>query len=352
MAEMMADQPVSARARKRFVRALRGMDAPEVTAVVTPYILDTDAEVRDIAAHTLLSQIRRGHPPPPARVVTQATGEQLDRFELYVNARPGTSAQTRESAVSLQLRNVAKGRMSQEAFFLDELDRRTERQLGRVSDLLALFGDPTIVYAAERALKSTSFKRRRQALDLLQETVSSRQRVRLLELVERYLLPKTTPREDARERVCEIDPWLAACLSSGGERATKLRALRSAKLFDAMPGEAVEKLLDHCDVMTFPEAAEIVCEGDPGDALFVIMDGAISVTRAGKTVAQMGPGEAFGELALLDNQPRGATVTVLQECKALRLPAGPFRQALAEHPELGLGLVRGLVQMLRASLHR
>ncbi len=349
IAEMMTDLQASSRTRARFVRALRALDATDVSQVVSPYLFDESAEVRDVAAHTLLSQVRRGHSRPSSRTVRDALERQLDRFELYVAARPGTRKHHRESAMSLQLRHFARGNITQEAFFLDELDRRTERSLGRVADLLALAGEDTTVYAAERALKSTTFKRRRQAIDLLQETVRGRQRARLLDLLEQYLMPSGTD-DEARERVCELDPWLARCQTTQGDKARTLWALRRAPLFDAVPGEAIERLLQHCELCTFEEGATIVSEGEAGDALYVVMDGAVSVIKDGQTVAQLTAGEAFGELALLDGHPRGATVRALERTDALRLPVAPFRRAQENYPELGFGLMRGLVQMLRTKL--
>lgn len=350
MAAEIAEQPVSSKTRKRFIRALRGLDAPEVTSVVAPYLLDPDLEVRDVAVHTLLSQIRRGHPSPPARIIARALEDQLERFAIYVEARTGSMMADRESVISLQIRNVAKGDLSTEAFFLDELDRRTEQCLSRLTDRLALTGDASTVYAAERALKSKSFKRRRQALDLLQETIDSRQRVRLIELLESYLLPAADPIEGARERVCQLDPWLEKCLEQKGEKALKLWTLRGAPLFDAAPGEVIQVLAEHCELIDLSEGEIIVEQGAPGDDLYILIRGSASVNIDGRDVARLGPNDAFGELALLDHQQRGATVRATQGCRALRLSAGPFRRAVDEQPEIGLGLLKALVKMLRAKV--
>ena len=232
------------------------------------------------------------------------------------------------------------------------MDENTPQRLGRLADLLALSGDAATVYAAERAMKSTSFKRRRQAVDLLQETVSGSRRVRLIELLEKYLNPAKAATPGARQRICDQDPWLAKCLAASGDDYRKLWALRSASLFDSAPGTAIEQLVPHCVLQDHSKGSEIVCEEQPGDDLFVLIEGSASVERKGEVIAELRVGSAFGELALVDGQPRQATVRALAPCRVLRLASAPFQQALASHPDLGLGLVRSLTQMLRVELDR
>jgi CRP-like cAMP-binding protein len=64
----------------------------------------------------------------------------------------------------------------------------------------------------------------------------------------------------------------------------------------------------HAQITQLPVGIELIKEGEPGDALFVILDGGATVQRDGIEVNQVGPGAYFGEMALLDGQPRSATV--------------------------------------------
>ncbi|HUS66660.1 MAG TPA: cyclic nucleotide-binding domain-containing protein, partial [Kofleriaceae bacterium] len=202
--------------------------------------------------------------------------------------------------------------------------------------------------AAERALRAPTFKRRRQALDILQEVARGRDRARLLELLEAYLLPPRDVEPDARQRACDMDPWLARVASSGTEPAMqRLWALRATLLFDDIDGEQLDALAVRANEIELAKGETVVAEGDPGDALFVVMNGVVAVEREGKVVAQLGAGQAFGELALVDGLPRVASVKTEAKSKLLRLPRDTFDAALAEYPEIGLGLVRGLVRWLR-----
>ena len=336
------------RVRARVLRALRSSDQPEVSELVGGELLDPDPAVRELAARTLLRRARDHGDAVPRDLAERALALQLDRFEVYVRARPGYASEARESQMEVKYRSGSATDLSAEAFFIDELERRTERSLSRLCAVLALFGNPSSVYAAERALRAPTFKRRRQALDILQEVARGRERARLLELLELYLLPPRNVAEGAREAVCEMDPWLARC-ARGGEDPTmkKLWALRSTLLFDDIDGELLDALAVRSAEIEAGKAEVVVAEGDPGDALFVVMSGVVTIEREGKVVAQLGAGQAFGELALVDGLPRQATVKAEKKSLLLRLPRDTFDAALAEHPEIGLGLTRGLVRWLR-----
>jgi hypothetical protein len=336
------------RVRARVLRALRSSDQPEVSDLVGGELLDPDPAVRELAARTLLRRARDHGDQLPRDLAERALALQLDRFEVYVRARPGYASEARESQMEVKYRSGSAADLSAEAFFIDELERRSERSLSRLCAVLALFGNPSSVYAAERALRAPTFKRRRQALDILQEVARGRERSRLLELLELYLLPPRNVAEGAREAVCEMDPWLARCARAGDDpNMKKLWALRSTLLFDDIDGELLDALAVRSAEVEAQKGDVLVAEGDPGDALYVVMSGVVTIQREGKVVAQLGSGQAFGELALVDGLPRQATVVAEKQSLLLRLPRDTFDAALAEHPEIGLGLVRGLVRWLR-----
>jgi hypothetical protein len=336
------------RVRARVLRALRSSDQPEVSELVGGELLDPDPAVRELAARTLLRRARDHGDAVPRDLAERALGLALDRFQVYVEARPGYASEARESQMEVKYRSGSVADLGAEAFFIDELERRAERSLSRLCAVLALFGNPSSVYAAERALRAPTFKRRRQALDILQEVARGRERARLLELLEIYLLPPRNVAEGAREAVCEMDPWLARCARAGGDPTMKkLWALRSTLLFDDIDGELLDALAVRSAEVEVASGEVVVAEGGPGDALFVVMSGVVTIEREGKVVAQLGGGQAFGELALVDGLPRQATVKAEKKSLLLRLPRDTFDAALAEHPEIGLGLTRGLVRWLR-----
>jgi CRP-like cAMP-binding protein len=79
----------------------------------------------------------------------------------------------------------------------------------------------------------------------------------------------------------------------------------------------------------------------------VVARGTVQVMKGSARVRAMGPGEVFGELALLDGAPRAATVVAETEAQLLRIPRAEFEALLDESPELARGVIRTLIQHLR-----
>ncbi|MBK9518397.1 MAG: cyclic nucleotide-binding domain-containing protein [Anaeromyxobacter sp.] len=101
----------------------------------------------------------------------------------------------------------------------------------------------------------------------------------------------------------------------------------------------------------FPAGAVIFEEGDPGSRLFVIQAGVVRIEKrtGGRalTLARLGPGEFFGEMALLERQPRSATAVVDEAARILELDEGAFEQVVAERSEVALRLLARLSRRLR-----
>ncbi len=330
--------------RQRLLAALRVNEGPEITELAIRVLRERPA-LRDSAVRILLT--RQGDTAIPRAAIERALGEEMDQFATYLKGRPGYASVVRESQMEVRFRGGVVD-PSSEAFFLDELERCTERSLGRMCALLAVLGNAHAVFDAERGLRAPSFKRRNQALDVLQEVVHGPQKARLLELIDRYLMPTRAVAPDGRSAVLALDPWLARCANRDLDpTAKRLWALRSAPLFDAVDGDSLVMLAAHAEEVELAANAVIVREGEPGDALYIVMEGELAVERDERVVAELGPGESFGELALLDGEPRQATVRTRRSSRVLRLPRDTFEAALAAHPEIGLGLVLGLVKWLR-----
>jgi CRP/FNR family cyclic AMP-dependent transcriptional regulator len=88
-------------------------------------------------------------------------------------------------------------------------------------------------------------------------------------------------------------------------------------------------------------------EGDPGIGLFIILEGTATVTIGGVRRGTMGPGDFFGEVALLDRGPRTATVTATTPVTLLVLTEWVFRGLVLEHPSIGVRVLQGMAARLR-----
>jgi len=100
----------------------------------------------------------------------------------------------------------------------------------------------------------------------------------------------------------------------------------------------------------FAAGSRIVRKGEPGNAFYVILDGDAAVVRSGGLPAiPLGPGDSFGEMALLDGGERSATVVAKSDVLCLRLARAPFTSMLKKEPEIALELLRELTRRLRLS---
>jgi CRP-like cAMP-binding protein len=128
--------------------------------------------------------------------------------------------------------------------------------------------------------------------------------------------------------------------------------LKRADVFGELPGEVLLALARNASEIRFEPSAPIVQAGDPGSGLFVVVSGEVAVERGGAVIALLGPGSCFGELALLDGQPRSATVRAQGEVACLGLGRDAFLDLVAEEPELARGLLAVLTRRLRGMIER
>jgi CRP-like cAMP-binding protein len=103
----------------------------------------------------------------------------------------------------------------------------------------------------------------------------------------------------------------------------------------------------HMETVTLPAETELIVEGEEADALFVILRGSAVVRKSGREVARVGSGAYFGELALLDGEPRSATVVANEDVQVAVLGIRMFRNLLREFPEMTFELLAGMASDLR-----
>jgi CRP/FNR family transcriptional regulator len=141
-------------------------------------------------------------------------------------------------------------------------------------------------------------------------------------------------------------------VATGEQTAVEL--LQSVDLFSDLEEAELERFSHVAVPRSFPAGTRVFHEGDSSDACYIVKTGTFRVTREHSdgraiTLATLGPGEIFGELAMLDGDKRSASAEALSDGELLALPAGDVRALLARHPEIALKLVAGLVRRLRAA---
>jgi CRP/FNR family transcriptional regulator, cyclic AMP receptor protein len=126
----------------------------------------------------------------------------------------------------------------------------------------------------------------------------------------------------------------------------RVALLRRVELFSRTPDRILAALASALDEVSFFDGDTLMREGAVEDWLFVIVEGEVEVTRSDRRVT-LGPGSVVGELAVLDPQPRSATVTALSQALTFRLRREAFQQAVETQPEIAVGVITELVRRLR-----
>jgi len=128
--------------------------------------------------------------------------------------------------------------------------------------------------------------------------------------------------------------------------------LRTVPLFAGFSEDQLKMLVAAVNRRNVPRGTIVIVEGDPTDSLYLIISGRLKVMMSdaeGKEVilAMLGPGEFFGEMGLIDDSPRSATVMTVEPCELITLAKKDFKKFLAEHFDMTMTVMRGLVRRLR-----
>ena len=129
----------------------------------------------------------------------------------------------------------------------------------------------------------------------------------------------------------------------------KAAALARVPLFAGISDESMSALADATGEQDFEPGQFIVRQGQVGTGLYVIVAGSVKVLRGSDELATLGPGEFFGELSVIDQEPRNASVQAAQPTVVLALASWDLLGLLEKDQALALNLIRGLVARIRAA---
>jgi CRP/FNR family cyclic AMP-dependent transcriptional regulator len=128
--------------------------------------------------------------------------------------------------------------------------------------------------------------------------------------------------------------------------------LRTVPLFASFPEEQLRMLATVVSRRSATRGSIIIAAGDPTDSLYIILSGRFKVMMSdaeGKEVilSILSAGEFFGEMGLIDDAPRSASVVAIEPCELLVLTRRDFKKCMTENAEMAMGVMRGLVRRLR-----
>lgn len=129
----------------------------------------------------------------------------------------------------------------------------------------------------------------------------------------------------------------------------RVEQLRKVPLFQGCTERQLAFIATRVDEVDVPAGQQLTAEGRSGGEFFVILSGAAEVKRRDRAVATLGPGEYFGEIALLDNGPRTATVVATSPMRCLVLSPAQFQDVLYQDPAVAVQMLHSVVRRLRAN---
>ncbi len=125
-------------------------------------------------------------------------------------------------------------------------------------------------------------------------------------------------------------------------------ALARVPLFQGISAESMAQLASVTGEIDFEEGQFIVLQGQVGTGLYVIVEGEVRVERGSVELARLGPNDFFGELSVIDQQPRAASVQAIVPTRTLALASWDLLDLIESDPNFALNMIKGLVARIRA----
>ncbi|MGE5073366.1 MAG: cyclic nucleotide-binding domain-containing protein, partial [Anaerolineae bacterium] len=347
-------------------------------AAVTPYVvnvLDSEFEAARDAALDALS---------PGSV---DASEPLRRYARQEIAR---LREVRSQVASL----AAGGRAVR--FLCESLQHEVQRGEARLVKIVGLIGDPRAMQLVQKSLRGADSEVRSAALEALEtlgDKALAREIITLLEQEpprlatdivisqvmrdgdrwERSLAARAVPElglKHFEDRLHDLkfnpDPLIAETAAEALVRLEDVRPmdtlqtvstlervllLRDIPIFSDLSPEDLQQVAAIAVEQWYPKDTTIFHQEDPGDMMFVIVDGHVQVVRtingAEQVLAQRGPGDFVGEMAIIESAPRSASLVTLEDVRMLAIDAETFKGILRERPEVSLAVLRSLSRRLR-----
>lgn len=352
--------------------AVAGADLPRVADRVVQALADPDSSVREAAAGSLA----RAGPTARDRLIDAlARPETEEGALLALSPLLGTDRQP--------LREYAEDQGARAIRYHDlwrRLDPAQEdrvdllahavrhRALGHASNALRAMLPPGALELALENLGSRDQQQRANALEMV-EGAGERDLVRpLLTVWETLPAPDGDPRAALAELLDDDDPWVRACAryatdgreGDGGEVETlstlslmdRMLFLRKVGLFADLSPPDLKHVAEVATEHVFPERHVIASQGEPGEDMHIVVDGEIEVVLGDASggshpVARRVPGEYVGEMAILDQQPRMASLIAAGATRTLSIDRRRFQRILRERPQASLAVMQVLCERLR-----
>jgi hypothetical protein len=231
----------------------------------------------------------------------------------------------------------------------------------RVREALMVGSGAQVSYALEIMDVQLPAEWKKMVMPLLEDLSPQQKSQRLSAL---FPLTKCSPAERLHEIMNNehLPYWVRACaaralgVTQKGDSAMlstveKVLMLKTVPMFSQTPDNVLADVAGLLEEVDVSENETIFHQGDSGDSLYVILDGKVRVHNGERLLNYLGECDVFGEMALLDPEPRLASVTAIEPTRLFRLDQAPFYELMEERPEVATGIIRVLSKHLRNRVH-
>ena len=128
-----------------------------------------------------------------------------------------------------------------------------------------------------------------------------------------------------------------------------IEMLQKTPLWSGLTKQDLKLIAKLSQERKFESGHAIVTKGDAGIGFYLILEGAVEVRSDGKILSKLGPGQFFGEMSIIDNQPRSADVVATEASRVLILSAWSFKTLISDNPKIALKMMQEFVRRLRTT---
>ncbi|MCS6901194.1 MAG: cyclic nucleotide-binding domain-containing protein [Myxococcales bacterium] len=345
------------------------------TTIILRLLSHTSSSVRERATRVISRVVREGKRPPLGAAVAPLLDQELASAYRLSCVLGGLAHD--DGTPDWEIEPTF-------AFLAGEVERRILQARARVLHLLALMGNARMVWGVEFGLRRTSAAIDAKVAELLELVLEPGLAKRVVPLFERLSLREQAEiarklgvldegaLQDPMQTLVNLeDDHLLGCAAwTYGNRFAerfpkvyeglapvlplfeRMTFLRSVPLFSELSGEDLRSVAEIVEYVDFPSEATIFRKGDPGEDLYLIVEGRVAIRDGKVELNQLGEREFFGELAVLDREPRSADVVCLCDTRLLRLRGADLGELMARRPPICEQILLVLVRRLRALTQR
>lgn len=342
LAEVLLDVEASPSIRRSVPSVLARLPSQETIDVMLRLVLASETDqLLDHRTIRALGKVRARHPQLvfDRALVDRVAQASCDAAARYAAVRPTVSA-------------VAAATHSRIATLLVQaLDDGWSERREDVFRCLGLVHLPDGIHSAHNALVRGNARERASAREWIEQLIGPPQFRRLADVLEPR--PHTVTPATPDILIGDADPWIARLArvmtshsESDMELIEKVFLLQQVDLLQDVRGAHVALLASIADTIDVPAGAVLLRAGAVPDAMYVVTRGAVELRGAGHNIVA-GPDQAFGTWALIDEHPAQVDARATEPARLLRVMRADFHDLLTDHPELAIGLLRGLARRMR-----